>query len=67
MPRPARVVATKHVSGPARGRGLGDVVHAVALPIARALGLPCVDPETKQLRPESGCAKRRASLNQVRL
>src|SRR5438128_2147209 len=44
--------------------GLGDVVAAVATPIARALGLPCIDPQTKQLRPESGCAKRKAKLNQ---
>lgn len=43
--------------------GLGDAVAAVATPIARALRLPCIDPATKQLRPESGCAKRKARLN----
>lgn len=43
--------------------GLGDAVAAVATPIARALHLPCIDPATKQLRPESGCAKRKARLN----
>lgn len=45
--------------------GLGDIVHAVATPIARALKLPCIDPATKQLRPESGCAKRREYLNSL--
>lgn len=43
--------------------GLGDAVGAVATPIARALGLPCVDRGTGQLRPESPCAKRKAGLN----
>lgn len=43
--------------------GLGDAVAAVATPIARALRLPCIDPATKQLRPESGCTKRKARLN----
>ncbi len=41
----------------------GDAIASVATPIARALGLPCIDPETKQLRPESGCAKMRGNLN----
>lgn len=43
--------------------GLGDAAAAVATPIARALGLPCIDPATKQLRPESGCAKRKKTWN----
>ncbi len=41
---------------------LGDVVHAVALPVAVALNLGCID-ENKKLRPDSACAKRRALLN----
>lgn len=45
--------------------GLGDAVAAVATPIARALRLPCIDPATRQLRPESGCAKRKARLNKA--
>lgn len=45
--------------------GLGDLVALVATPIARALKLPCIDPATKELRPESGCAKRKAKLNQL--
>lgn len=47
--------------------GLGDLVASIATPIARAFRLPCIDPETKQLRPESGCAKRKAALNAIRL
>jgi hypothetical protein len=46
-------------------RGLGDLVHAVAMPIARALHLPCVDPQTKKLRPESPCAARRKKMNET--
>ncbi len=42
---------------------IGDKIASVATPIARALKLPCVDPETNQLRPESGCAKMRDNLN----
>jgi hypothetical protein len=48
-----------------RHMGLGDLVASVATPIARALGLPCIDPATQQLRPESGCAKRKAALNRL--
>lgn len=47
--------------------GLGDLVGKVATPIARALRLPCIDPATKQLRPDSGCAKRKAALNRIQL
>ncbi len=42
---------------------LGDKISAVATPIARALKMDCIDPETNQLRPESGCAKMRDNLN----
>jgi len=45
--------------------GLGDVIAKVATSIARALNMPCVDPQTKQLRPESPCSKRRAMLNKA--
>lgn len=45
--------------------GLGDAIAAVATPIARALNLSCIDPATKQLRPKSPCAKRKAALNQA--
>ena len=46
-----------------RAKGLGDLVSKVATPLARALRLPCIDPETNNLRPESSCAKRRDALN----
>ncbi len=42
---------------------LGDAISTVATPIARALKMPCIDPETNQLRPESGCSKMRNNLN----
>ncbi len=41
----------------------GDAIAAIAAPIARALNLPCIDPQTNQLRPDSPCAKRRDALN----
>ncbi len=44
-------------------KNLGDAISSVATPIARALKMPCIDPETNQLRPESGCAKMRNNLN----
>lgn len=44
---------------------LGDMVASLATPIARALHLPCIDPATQDLRPESGCAKRKAWLNNL--
>jgi hypothetical protein len=43
---------------------LGDAISKVATPIASALNMPCVDPITQQLRPESGCAQRRDAINQ---
>ncbi len=43
---------------------LGDSISSVATPIARALNLDCIDPQTNDLRPESPCAKRRNALNQ---
>ncbi len=42
---------------------LGDAVASVATPIARALKLSCIDPKTKQLKPESRCKKRKDKLN----
>lgn len=43
--------------------GLGDVVEKMAKPIARALGLDCLDQTTGELKPESKCAQRRKWLN----
>jgi hypothetical protein len=45
---------------------LGDAVAAVATPIAKALHLPCIDPETKQLRPQSRCGQTKQALNEQR-
>lgn len=44
--------------------GIGDRVEAAAKPIAKAMGLPCLD-STGKLKPESGCAKRRDALNKL--
>lgn len=49
------------------GGGLGDLVEKVAKPIAKALGMDCLDKEGN-LRPESKCAEKRDRLNRsVRL
>jgi hypothetical protein len=45
---------------------LGDAIATVATPIARALNMPCIDPVTNQLRPESTCAKTKQALNEGR-
>ena len=45
---------------------LGDMVERIAKPIAKLLGLPCLDDNSK-LRPESPCAKRRNLLNKISL
>ena len=44
---------------------LGDAIEQN--PIIHAIGKAtgCVDPETNRLKPESGCAKRRESLNKL--
>jgi hypothetical protein len=45
-------------------KGLGDMIEQLAKPIAKALGLPCLDKDS-QLKPESPCAKRRDALNKM--
>jgi hypothetical protein len=45
-------------------RGLGDIVEAAAKPIAKALKLPCLD-RAGRLKPRSGCAQRRDTLNDL--
>jgi len=45
---------------------IGDVVEALAKPIAKALRLSCLD-ENSRLRPGSPCAKRRDRLNAIGL
>lgn len=44
---------------------LGDAVAKIATPIARALGLGCVDKLTGKLKPSSPCAKRQARWNSL--
>jgi len=43
---------------------LGDWVEQFAKPIAKALKMTCLD-ENGNLKPESGCAKRRDLLNRL--
>jgi hypothetical protein len=46
--------------------GLGDLIERAVKPIARALKSDCLDVH-HNLKPDSGCAKRRDALNRVRL
>lgn len=46
------------------GPRLGDMVEAMAKPIAKALNMKCLD-EKGGLKPESSCAKRRDALNKM--
>jgi hypothetical protein len=48
------------------GIGLGDIVEKLAKPIAKALRMPCLD-KNGNLKPESGCGKRKKLLNRIRL
>lgn len=43
--------------------GLGDAIASIATPVARAMGLDCIDPATHQLRDASRCAENRRLLN----
>jgi hypothetical protein len=45
---------------------LGDTISVFATPIARALGMDCIDPITNELRPESPCFKAKQALNEGR-
>ena len=69
MTQPEIITATERAARKAaRGKqsiGLGDAIASIATPIARALHLPCIDPATKQLRPDSPCAKRKGRLNKI--
>jgi hypothetical protein len=49
---------------PPKSLGLGDIVEAMAKPIARALKLDCLDAQ-HNLKPQSRCAQRRARLNRI--
>lgn len=67
MPPPKIITSAERAARKAAKNtiGLGDAISSVATPIAAALHLPCIDPTTKQLRPESGCAKRKQVLNEA--
>jgi len=41
----------------------GDAIAAVATPIARILGLDCIDKETGQLKANTPCDQRKSNLN----
>ncbi len=45
---------------------LGDKISSVATPIARALNLDCIDPQTNDLKSDSPCAQRKQMLNEGR-
>lgn len=47
-------------------QGLGDLVETVGKPIAKAFKLQCLDKDGN-LHPTSGCAKRKALLNKIKL
>jgi hypothetical protein len=64
LPQPVTVAG---VDVPKSTVGLGDLVHSVALPIARAVGMDCVDKATNDLKPGSPCAHRQDFLNKVQL
>jgi hypothetical protein len=42
---------------------IGTAISNVATPVARWFNMPCVDPATNQLRPDSTCAKVRDDLD----
>ncbi len=42
---------------------LGDAIATIATPIARTFNIPCIDPQTNNLRSDSGCAKRTDAIN----
>jgi hypothetical protein len=46
--------------------GLGDRIHAIAGPIGRKIGWPCMKGDgTTELKPGSPCAKARKALNKI--
>lgn len=50
--------------GPIPDIRLGSMIELLAKPMAQLMKLPCLD-EKGQLRPESGCAKRRDRMNNI--
>jgi len=64
-PRPKLIIPGATLSKPSIG--LGDAIAAIATPIARAIGMDCIDKTTGQLKPDSGCAQRKEKLNAIKL
>jgi len=59
-----RLQYNPHPAAP--GAGLGDIIHKVAGPIARAIKWPCLKGDgTTDLKPGSLCDKRRRRLNEL--
>ena len=58
--RAANLAQVAHL--PRRPRGLGNVIEGLIKPVARVLGLSCLD-STGRLKPDSPCARRRDALN----
>jgi hypothetical protein len=53
---------------PRRKIGLGDAIHKIAGPIAKAIRWPCLKSDgTTDLKPDSLCARTRARLNKVKV
>jgi hypothetical protein len=64
-PRPKLIIAGATLPKP--GIGLGDAIAAIATPIAKAVGMDCIDKTTGQLKQDSGCAQRKEKLNAIKL
>jgi hypothetical protein len=61
-PEGAKIGQTENLPKPKMG--LGDMIEKAAKPIAKALGMDCLDDQDK-LKPESPCAKRRDKANEI--
>ncbi len=59
----AKAIKAKHKPD-SKWKGLGDLVHAMAAPIGRALGMDCFD-DKGQFKPISPCGQRRDALNKA--
>jgi hypothetical protein len=59
-----RLIKTREVTAVEVSLGPGDLVERLAKPLAKALRLSCLDAQGN-LKPDSGCAKRKAALNRL--
>ncbi len=66
-PFDTRQLAPGEIRSPRIKLGLGDRIAKIATPIAKVLKSNCIDQITGQLKPESGCGKRRQMLNRIRI